>query len=67
MTDTTILKIYLATFIEKKYVMEKFQELKMGTSFFGDFYSEFYWLASDLKYTSKMFIQEFKHKLMPYL
>ena len=43
--------------------MQKFQELKMGASLFGDFYFEFIQLVSDLEYTSEMFIREFKHKL----
>ena len=47
--------------------MEKFQDLKMGTSTFNDFYSKFIRLASDLEYTSEMLIQEFKHKLIPCL
>ena len=34
--------------------MEKFQDLKMGTSLFNDFYSEFICLASNLEYTSEM-------------
>ncbi len=51
----------------KEHAMEKFRELKMGTSSFTDFYSEFIRLASDLEYTSKMFIREFKYKLMPRL
>ncbi len=49
----------------KKYIMEKFRKLKIGTSSFTDFYSEFIRLASNLEYTSKMFIREFKHKLTP--
>ncbi len=44
--------------------MEKFRELKMGTSSFTDFYSEFIRLASDLEYTSEILIQEFMYKLM---
>ena len=47
----------------KKYAMEKFQDLKMGASSFNDFYSEFIYLALDLKYTSKILIYEFKYKL----
>ncbi len=47
--------------------MEKFRELKMGTSSFSDFYSEFIQLVSDLEYTSEMLIREFKHKLTPRL
>ena len=47
--------------------MEKFRELKMGTSLFSDFYSKFIRLASDLEYTSEMLIREFKHKLTPRL
>lgn len=43
--------------------MEKFQELKMGTNSFIDFYSEFIRLVSDLEYTSKIILREFKHKL----
>ena len=46
------------------YVIEKYRELKMGTSLFSDFYSEFIQLVSDLEYFSKMLIWEFKHKLM---
>ena len=51
----------------KEHAMEKFRELKMGTSSFTDFYSEFIRLASDLEYTSEMLIREFKHKLTPRL
>ena len=40
----------------KEYVIEKFQELKMGVSLFGDFYSEFIRLASDLEYTLEILI-----------
>ncbi len=47
--------------------MENFRDLKMGTSSFNDFYSEFIRLASDLEYTSEMLIREFKHKLTPRL
>ena len=47
----------------KEHVMEKFRDLKMGTSSFNDFYSEFIRLALDLEYTSEMLIREFKHKL----
>ena len=47
--------------------MEKFRELKIEASLFSDFYSKFIRLASDLEYTSEMFIQKFKHKLMPRL
>ena len=36
--------------------MEKFRGLKIGASSFSDFYSEFIQLASDLEYTSEMFI-----------
>lgn len=39
----------------------------MRTSFFSEFYSEFIKLASNLEYTLKMLIWEFKHKLMLYL
>ncbi len=35
----------------------------MGTSSFNNIYSEFIRLALDLKYTSKILIREFKHKL----
>ncbi len=44
--------------------MEKFRELKMGTSLFNDFYSEFIQLAFNLEYISEMLIKKFKHKLM---
>ena len=47
--------------------MKKFRELKIEASLFSDFDSEFIRLASDLEYTLKMLIQEFKHKLMPRL
>ena len=47
----------------KKYAMEKFRELKMGASLFSDFYFKFIWLASDLEYTLKILIREFKYKL----
>lgn len=40
----------------KEHAMEMFQELKMGTDLFKDFYSEFICLALDLKYTSEMLI-----------
>ena len=36
----------------------------MGASLFSNFYSKFIQLAFDLKYTLKMLIQKFKHKLM---
>ena len=52
---------------QKEHAMEKFRELKMEASSFSDFYSEFIRLASDLEYTSKMLIREFKHKLTPRL
>ena len=48
---------------QKKHAMEKFRELKMGTSLLSDFYSEFIQLASDPKYTLEMLIRKFKHKL----
>lgn len=51
----------------KRTCYGKFQELKMGTSSLSNFYSEFIWLASDLKYISEMLIWGFKHKLMPRL
>ena len=51
----------------KKHAMEKFRKLKMEASSFSNFYSKFIRLAFDLKYTSEMLIQEFKHKLMPRL
>ena len=47
--------------------MEKFWEFKMRASLFSDFYSEFIWLAFDLEYTLEMLIQEFKHKLTPWV
>ena len=47
--------------------MEKFQDLKIGTSLFNDFYFEFIRLVLDLEYMSEMLIQEFKHKLIPRL
>ena len=47
--------------------MEKFRELKTGASLFGDFYSEFIQLASNLEYTLEMLIRKFKHKLMSQL
>ena len=47
--------------------MEKFRELKIEASLFSNFYSEFIQLASDLEYTSEMFIWEFKQKLTPRL
>ncbi len=52
---------------QKEHVMEKFRDLKMGTTLFNDFYSEFIRLASDLEYTFEMLIREFKHKLRPRL
>ena len=39
----------------------------MRASLFNDFYSEFIQLASDLEYTSKILIWDFKYKLMPWL
>ena len=51
----------------KEHAIEKFRELKMEASSFSDFYSEFIRLASNLEYTSEMFIWEFKHKLTPRL
>lgn len=39
----------------------------METTLFNNFYSEFIQLVSDLKYTSEMLIQKFKHKLLPWL
>lgn len=51
----------------KEHTMEIFQELKMGTNSFKDFYLEFIRLASDLEYTSEMLIREFKHELIPCL
>ena len=36
----------------------------MGASLSNNFYSEFIQLASDLVYTSEMFIWKFKHKFM---
>ena len=41
---------------QKEHAMEKSRELKMRASSFSDFYSEFIRLASDLEYTSEMFI-----------
>lgn len=41
---------------EKKHVIDKFQELKIGTNSFIDFYSKFICVASDLKYTSEIVI-----------
>lgn len=41
---------------QKKHVVEKFRDLKIGISSFNDFYSEFIRLVSDLKYTSEMII-----------
>ena len=52
---------------QKKHTIEKFRDLKMGTSSFNNFYSEFIRLASDLEYTSEMLIWDFKHKLTPRL
>lgn len=45
--------------------MEKFQDLKMGTNLFNNFYSEFIHLALDIEYMFVMLIQKFKHKLIP--
>lgn len=36
--------------------MKKFQELKMRTSLFNNFYSKFICLASDLEYMSEIVI-----------
>ena len=47
--------------------MEKFRGLKIGASWFSDFYSKFIWLASDHEYITEMFIWEFQHKLTPWL
>ena len=43
--------------------MKKFRELKIETSLFSNIYSEFNQLASDLEYTSEIFIRKFKYKL----
>lgn len=51
----------------KKYIMKKFQELKIDTSLFDNFYLEFFYLALKLKYTSKILICKFKYKLMSQL
>ena len=44
--------------------MDKFSELKIRTSLFSNFYSEFIQLVFDLKYNSKIFIEEFNYKLI---
>lgn len=44
--------------------MEKFAELKLEVSSFSNFYFEFIWLALNLEYTSEIFIQKFKYKLI---
>ena len=36
--------------------MKKFWELKIETSFFSNFYSNFIWLISNVKYTLEIFI-----------
>ncbi len=40
----------------KKHIMKKFRDLKMDTSSFNDFYSNFIRRISDLEYTSEMLI-----------
>ena len=52
---------------QKKNVIKKFRELKIETSLFSNFYSEFIRLAFNLKYTLEMLIWKSKHKLMPHL
>lgn len=51
----------------KEHAIEKFQKLKLGISWFNNFYSKFFCLTSDIKYTSDMLIQKFQHKLTPQL
>lgn len=48
----------------KKYAINMFQKLKMGTRLFNNFYSKFICLALDLEYIYEMLIQKFKHKLI---
>lgn len=50
-----------------KYVIENFWELKMGASFFSDFYTEFIRLTSDLEYISEILIWQFIQKLISQL
>ena len=51
----------------KKYAIEKFRELKMGSRSFNAFYSKFIKLAAKLKFTKKMLLPEFIHKLFPHM
>ena len=61
------LKDIFSNLYQKKYTIEKFQDLKMGASSFNDFYSEFIYLALDLKYIMEMLIWKFKYKLITHL
>lgn len=45
--------------------MEKFWHLKMDTSSFNHFYSQFIHLVLDLEYILKILFSKFKYKLMP--
>ena len=51
----------------KKYIMEKFQKLKIGSRFFNIFYSEFIKLAVKFKLTKKILLLKFMHKLSSYM
>ncbi len=48
-------------------IIEKFQNLKMGANSINTFYSRFICLVLDLEYILKIFIWEFKYKLILYL
>lgn len=51
-------------FYQKNYTIKNFQELKIGTNLFNNLFFQFIQLASNLKYTSKILIWEFKYKLI---
>lgn len=50
-------------FYQKKHVMGKFRVYKRRANSFTNFCAKFIELTSDLGYTSKMLIREFKHKV----
>lgn len=41
---------------QKKYIIEKFRDLKMNINSFNNFYSEFIYIASDREFISEMLI-----------
>lgn len=50
----------------KKHVIEKFEDLKIVANSFNNIYSRFIYLASNLEYTLKIVIWEFKYNLTLY-